>query len=156
MDAEVLNLLLNIGAASLVPMAGGIAAFVVQKLKMGALDLNTKRWEQTQLTINAAISSAEQGGKVGKLATSADKKKHAIELAKSLLAKQKIKIDDAVLSELVEANVWDVKNVSEAKVVPPVVVAPVVVPPIEPVNPIKPDVQPEVVKVGDVIENAVG
>jgi tRNA U34 5-carboxymethylaminomethyl modifying enzyme MnmG/GidA len=156
MDAEVLNLLLNIGAASLVPMAGGIAAFVVQKLKMGALDLNTKRWEQTQLTINAAIMSAEQGAKVGKLTTNADKKKHAMELAKTLLAKQKIKIEESVLSELVEANISSATSVVEAKVVPPVVVAPVVVPPIEPVNPIKPDVQPEVVKVGDVIENAVG
>jgi hypothetical protein len=156
MDAGVLTLLLSIGTASLVPMATSIAAYFGQKLKVGALDIRSKRWEQTELTINAAIKSAEQAGKVGALTTNADKKKHAMALAKTLLAKQKIKIDSDVLSELIEANIGEATSVVEAKVVPPVVVAPVVVPPIEPVNPIKPDVQPEVVKVGDVIENAVG
>ena len=156
MDAEVLNLLLNIGAASLVPMAGGIAAYFVQKLKMGALDIRSKRWEQTELTINAAIKSAEQQGKVGALTTNADKKKHAMALAKMLLAKQRIKIDNDVLSELIEANIGEATSVVEAKVVPPVVVAPVVTPAVEPVSPIKPDVQLAEVKVGDVIENAVG
>ena len=146
MNPEILNLLLNIGAASLVPMAGGIAAYFVQKLKMGALDINTKKWQQTQLTINAAILSAEQAGKVGALATSADKKKHAMELAKTLLAKQKIKVDDAVLSELIEASVSGATSIVETKVVPP----------IQPVSPISPNVQPTDIKVGDLIENAVG
>lgn len=152
MNEEVLNLLLNIGAASLVPMAGGIAAYVVQKLKMGALDLNTKRWEQTQLTINAAIKSAEQAGKVGTLATSGDKKKHAMELAKSLLAKQKIKVDEAVLSELIEANVWETKN-SKTEVKKEQEVKKEDLIPQEPI--IVPQPAPEI-KVGDIIENAVG
>jgi predicted RNA-binding protein len=144
MNPEILNLLLNIGAASLVPMAASIAAYFGQKLKVGALDINTKKWQQTQLIINAAIMSAQQGDKVGILATSTDKKKHAMELAKTLLAKQKIKIEEEVLSQLIEANVWETKN---APSVNPIVIPSAVIS--------QPEVVPEV-RVGDIINNAVG
>ena len=156
MNEGLLTLLLSIGTASLVPMATSIAAYFGQKLRVGALDIGGKKWEQAQLTINTAIKSAEQAGKVGTLATNIDKKKHAMALAKVLLAKQKIRMDDAVLSELIEANVWETKNAPEVK-------APTVEIKVDKAVETKVEVKPEVmpqpspeIKVGDVIENAQG
>ena len=107
MNEQVLNLLLNIGSASLIPLAGGLATLIVQKLKMQALNIKGDVWEKTQLAVKTAIFSAEQQGKNGKLATNYDKKAHAINLATKLLEKQKIKVDSDILSELVESNVWE-------------------------------------------------
>jgi hypothetical protein len=77
-------------------------------------------------------------------------------LAKVLLAKQKIRMDDAVLSELIEANVWETKNAPEVK-------APTVEIEVDKAVETKVEVKPEVmpqpspeIKVGDVIENAQG
>jgi len=106
MNEQVLNLLLNIGSASLIPLAGGLAAVIVQKLKMQSLNIKGDVWEKTQLAVKTAIFSAEQQGKNGKLATNNSKKAHAIKLAESLLKKQKIKVDPDILSELIESNVW--------------------------------------------------
>ena len=106
MNEQVLNLLLNIGSASLIPLAGGLAAVIVQKLKMQALNIKGDVWEKTQLAVKTAIFSAEQQGKSGKLATNNSKKAHAIKLATKLLEKQKIRVDPDILAELVESNVW--------------------------------------------------
>jgi len=107
MDTGVLNLLLGIGSALLIPVAGGVAKFINQKLQMQALVIKDNIWEKTQLAVKTAIFSAEQQGKNGKLATNYDKKAHAINLATKLLEKQKIKVDSDILSELVESNVWE-------------------------------------------------
>ena len=107
MNEQVLNLLLNIGSASLIPLAGGLAAVIVQRLKMQALNIKGDVWEKTQLAVKTAIFSAEQQGKSGKLTTNINKKAHAIKLATKLLEKQKIKVDPDILSELVESNVWE-------------------------------------------------
>jgi len=103
---NIINILLTMASASLIPIATGVGAFVVQKLKMQALNIKGDIFEKTQLAVKTAIFSAEQGGKSGKLATNGNKKAHAIKLATKLLEKQKIKVDPDILSELVESNVW--------------------------------------------------
>jgi len=74
-----------------------------------------------------------------------------MELAKTLLAKQKIKVDDAVLSELIEANVWETKNskieVKKEEIKENLIPQKPSIVPLEPASEIK---------VGDVIENAQG
>ena len=152
MNEQLLNLLLNIGSASLIPLAGGVATFLIQKLKMNALNIKGDVWEKTQLAVKTAVFSAEQRGKSGKLTTNNSKKNHALALAKALLKKQKIKVDPAVLSELIEANVW------EEMTVPEMIVAPIA----ESKEELQDNAKPEVPKtelpsdfVGEVIE-AVG
>jgi len=103
---SIINILLAMASASLIPIATGVGAFVVQKLKMQALNIKGDIFEKTQLAVKTAIFSAEQQGKSGKLATNNSKKAHAIKLATKLLEKQKIKVDPDILSELVESNVW--------------------------------------------------
>jgi len=139
MNEQILNLLLSIGSASLIPLAGGVATFLVQKLKMQALNIKGNIWEKTQLAVKTAIFSAEQQGKNGKLATNNDKKSHAIKLATKLLQKQKIKVDPDVLSELVESNIWESLQVV-------VDVPTVIIPPIEK------KITPEI-KVEEVVES---
>jgi len=104
---NIINILLTMASASLIPIATGVGAFVVQKLKMQALNIKGDIFEKTQLAVKTAIFSAEQGGKSGKLATNGNKKAHAIKLATKLLEKQKIRVDPDILSELVESNVWE-------------------------------------------------
>ena len=116
MNEQVLNLLLNIGSASLIPLAGGLAAVIVQRLKMQALNIKGDVWEKTQLAVKTAIFSAEQQGKSGKLTTNINKKAHAIKLTTKLLEKQKIKVDPDILSELIESSVWE-EMTAPAKVV---------------------------------------
>jgi hypothetical protein len=104
---NIINILLTMASASLIPIATGAGAFVVQKLKMQALNIKGDVFNKTQLAVKTAIFSAEQQGKSGKLTTNSSKKDHATKLAKKLLEKQKIKVDPDVLSELIEANVWE-------------------------------------------------
>ena len=113
MEAGVLNLLLGIGSALLIPIAGSTAKFVSQRLQMQSLKIKGDVWEKTQLVVKTAIYSAEQRGKSGKLTTNISKKNHALKLAKVLLDKQKIKVDPGVLSELIEANIWEEMSSSE-------------------------------------------
>ena len=143
MDERILNLLLNIGSASLIPIAGAIAAWVGQKLKMQALNIKGDIFEKTQMAVKTAIFSAEQQGKTRKLSTSANKKDFAMKLAKKLLEAQKIKVNDGILSELVEAGVWE--SLPE-----------VIIPEPLPIDiPKKTEEAPEI-KVGDIIQPAVG
>ena len=110
---SIINILLTMASASLVPIATGVGAFVVQKLKMNALNIKGDIFEKTQLAVRTAIFSAEQRGKSGKLATNNSKKAHATKLAQKLLKKQNIKIDPEVLSELIESNVWSEMSAPE-------------------------------------------
>jgi len=103
--ASLYALALQIGTLILVPVAGALGTVAVQKIKLNAQKIKGDIWQQALMVVNTAVLSTEQKGKAGVLASS-DKKKHAMNIAKAMLKSKKIKVDEDVLSEMIEAQVW--------------------------------------------------
>jgi hypothetical protein len=137
MDPTVLALLVQIGTALFVPIAGALglawSAVAAQKIKMNAMKIKSDTWDTTKMIVNTAILSTEKQAKSG-VVKKGDKKSYAMKVAKRILNSKKIKVDDDILSELIEGQIDEVVPETPpvvAPVVPPVVAAtpaPVVTP----------------------------
>jgi hypothetical protein len=112
MDGGLLALLIGLGGAALTPVAIAIGKFVSQAVQLQTLKLGNSNFKEIQLIVTTAVSSSQQLALSGQLGggTGFDKKANAIKVAKKLLEKRKIKVDDDILSELIEAQVWDAIN----------------------------------------------
>lgn len=107
MSEQISSLLYQLGVASLVPIGAILTALgklMVQKIQLQSLKIRGENWEETRLILRTAVMSAE---KQLQLAAGSDKKKKATEIAKKLFKQRKIEMADDVLSELIEAQVWD-------------------------------------------------
>ena len=104
MDFTVIwTLVQQIAVVSLVPIAGALGTWLVQKIKLQSLNIKGDKWEKIKLISKVSVQSSEQQFKANKIS---DKKAHAIATAKRLLNDNGIKIDDDLLSELIESEVW--------------------------------------------------
>lgn len=115
---ELWKLIGQIGVVLLVPIAGALGAILVQKIKLQALNIKGDVWEKTKLITKISVQSAEQQGKVKEIP---DKKIYALGVAKKLLKAENIKLDDTLLSEIIESEVWETLNSPKANPVPSVV-----------------------------------
>lgn len=144
MDPSVIALLVQLATALFIPIAGVLGTVAVQKIKLNALNIKGKTWENTKLIINTAVMATEKQAKSGVVKKS-DKKEYAMGIAAKMLESKGIKIDKDILSEMIEAQVWEVITPT-VPVVPPVA-TPVVPPVVEPVPaPVVPPVIPPVVE----------
>jgi hypothetical protein len=116
MEAGVLALILALGGAALTPVAIAIGKFTSQAIQLQTLKLGNSNFEQIKLIVSTAVSSSQQLANSGQLNGNSgmDKKANATAVAKRLLEKRKIKVDDDILSQLIEAQVWDAINASPA------------------------------------------
>jgi hypothetical protein len=119
MDA-IWSVLADIGRALLVPIAGavgvGMAFLIGQKIKLQSLKINGDTWATVQAICKTAVQSAQQqlyGG------TNAAKKAFAVEFATARLKARNIKFDADLVSDMIEAQVWDVKYASTLLDLPP-------------------------------------
>jgi hypothetical protein len=143
MDPSVIALLVQIGTALFVPIAGALglawSAVAAQKIKLNNLKIKGEKWETTKEIVDTAILATEKQAKSG-VVKKEDKKAYAMQVANRLLDSKKIKVDDDILSELIEAHIDEVLT-------PPLVAQPmvtVVVPPVVP--PVVETVAPPVVE----------
>ena len=65
MDPSVIALLVQIGTALFIPIAGALGLVMVQKIKLNALNIKGKTWDTTKLIINTAIMATEKQSKTG-------------------------------------------------------------------------------------------
>lgn len=134
MDPSVIALLVQIGTALFVPIAGALglawSAVAAQKIKMNSMKIKNDAWETTKEIADTAILATEKQHKNG-VVKKEDKKSYAMKVARRLLDSKKIKVDDDILSELIEAHIDEVLT-PPAPVVLPVVlpIVPPVVPPV--------------------------
>ena len=130
MDTSVIALLVQIGTALFIPIAGALGLVMVQKIKLNALNIKGKTWDTTKLIINTAIMATEKQSKTG-VVKKEDRKAYAMGVAARMLTSKGIKLDEDILSEMIEAQVWEVITPA-VPVVPPsvTVVVPPVVPPV--------------------------
>jgi len=107
MSEQLSSLLYQVGLALLVPLGIIVTAWgklIQQKIQLRALQIKGDRWGETQTIVQTAIMSAEKQLKLG---SGSNKKDHAMKVAKKLLKNHKIKLEDDILSEMIEAQVWD-------------------------------------------------
>jgi hypothetical protein len=104
MDAGILALLLTVGGAVLTPIGIAIGKFVSQAIQLQTLKLGNSQWKEIDLITKVAVSSAEQMSNSGQIT---DRKEYATQLSKKMLVGKKIKVDEDILSSLIEAQVWD-------------------------------------------------
>lgn len=126
MNDQLWGLIVAIGMGSLVPIFTALGKLTVQKIQLQALNIKGDQWEKTKLIVNAAIMSSEQQYKAGMIK---DRKQHAIAVSQKMLSQRKLKIDDDILSEMIESQVWETLSSNEkpepvAVVQPPMVVIP--------------------------------
>jgi hypothetical protein len=114
MPDYIWQLLYQIGIVSIVPLAGALAAVLIQKIKLQSLSITESTWEKIKIVVKIAVESSEQQYKAD-TSKAFDRKTHAVEIAKKMLSDKKIKFDDDLLSEMIEAQVWDSKNSPDAK-----------------------------------------
>lgn len=107
MNETLWRIIEAISAVALVPFIGFLTTLWIQKIKLQNQQIKGDTWEKTKLIVKIAVESAEQQYKAKLII---DRKIHAINVAKKLLVKEKIKIDDDLLSELIESTVWDTIN----------------------------------------------
>lgn len=91
-------------ALPLTTLFGFLVNLLIQKIKLNNLNIKGDKWEQTKFIAAVSVQSAEQQHNSG---TILDKKSHAMETAKKLLKEKKIPLDDDLLSELIESEVWE-------------------------------------------------
>ena len=107
MSEQLSSLLYQVGLALLVPLGIIVTAWgklIQQKIQLRALEIKGSRWEEIQIIMQTAVMSTEKQFKLG---NSANKKSHALAVAKRLLQRSKITLADDILSELIEAQVWN-------------------------------------------------
>jgi len=120
MSEQLSSLLYQVGLALLVPLGIIVTAWgklIQQKIQLRALEIKGSRWDEIQIIMQTAVMSTEKQFKLG---SSSNKKNHALAVAKRLLQKSKIKLDDDVLSELIEAQVWNTFDAPVNNVVSPI------------------------------------
>jgi len=118
MDSNIWKLITDVGAVLLVPLASALGAILVQRIKLQSLKIKGDIWEKTKLITKISVQSAEQQGRGENIP---DKKVYALGIAKKLLKAENIKLDDALLSEIIESEVWETLNSPKANPVPSVV-----------------------------------
>jgi hypothetical protein len=110
MPDSIWQLIYQIGLVFLVPIAGALASLIIQQIqeiKLKSLKIVENTWEKTKLIVKSAVESSEQQYKAGMIT---DRKAHALEVSKRMLKDRKIKFDETLLSELIEAQVWNSFN----------------------------------------------
>lgn len=114
MDSGILALILALGGAALTPVAIAIGKFTSQAIQLQTLKLGNSNFEQIKLIVCAAVSNSQQMASSGQLSSNSgiDKKANAMAVAKKMLEKRKIKVDEDILSQLIEAQVWDAVTVT--------------------------------------------
>jgi hypothetical protein len=119
MDSGLLALLVTLGGAALTAPAYAIGKILSQQIQLQASKLGNSKWEAINDITKTAVLSAEQ-----QISDNRAKKAYAMQLARKLLDAKKIKLDDTLLSPLIEAQIPQVTDSGSPVVAPPVVVAP--------------------------------
>jgi len=132
MDQQLLDLLISIGSVSLVPLAGGLVTIIINKIKLQSIQVKGDVWEKAKMVVKVSVLATEQKYQSGQLG-GGGRKKSALENSKRMLESKKIKIDDDILSEMIEAEIWGSLNSPQAQVIstvisPAIIPAPVDVP----------------------------
>ena len=104
---SIWNLIYQVGVISIVPIAGALATSIIYKIKLQSLSITTNTWEKVKVIVKIAVESSEQQYNSGAIV---DRKAHALDVAKMMIAKRKLKFDEDMLSELIEAQVWSSLN----------------------------------------------
>lgn len=125
MSEGILALLIALGGAIFTPIAIAIGKFASQAIQLQTLKLGNTKWEEINLIAKIAVTSSEQLA-ASKQIEPNDKKEYAMKLAKEILKDKKIKVDDVLLSPLIEAQVWETINSQElpVEIVPVALVSP--------------------------------
>lgn len=109
MNETLWRILEAISGVAIVPLMGFLTTLLIQKIKLQSQKIKGSKEEEIKLTVALAVSASEQLYKAGKIN---DRKEHAISTVKKILGKKKLNIDDDLLSELIEAEVWNSMNSS--------------------------------------------
>jgi hypothetical protein len=107
MNEQIWTLIAQLGTVALVPLAGFLSTLLIQQIKLSTMQIKGTTLDSLKLITAVSVQGAQQKFKAGMIK---DKKAAAMETAKKLCEKQKIKITDDLLSELIESGVWDELN----------------------------------------------
>jgi len=116
MDVSMWTLIQQIGMVFLVPIAGALGVLIVQKIKLAGMQVKDGIWESIKLIVKTAVFASEQKFKAGMIT---NRKENAMRMSKKFLADKKIKIDEDLLSELIEAEVGELKVILPIQVIQP-------------------------------------
>jgi hypothetical protein len=109
MDASLWILIQQIGMVLLVPIAGALGTLLVQKIRLASMQIKGTTWEDTKLIIKSSVFASEQKFKAGMIE---DKKGNAMQMSKKLLLKRKIGMDEDLLSDLIEAELGELRAIN--------------------------------------------
>jgi len=112
MDAGLTNLLIALGTAIGIPVAGALGTLGVKAIQLQTLKLGDKNFANKREAATIGVFTAEQLAKSGAIPKE-ERKSKALEVAQSMLKEKKVKYDPDTLGAIIEAVVWqDTPSVS--------------------------------------------
>lgn len=108
MQDQLLQAFLTTAIEVLVPIAlAALIPWVVQQLRLLKSQISGEKFKFAVETVSMFVSAAEQNGLIGALSDiGAEKKQWVLEQVQAELSKHGVKIDVAVISNIIEAEVY--------------------------------------------------
>jgi hypothetical protein len=111
MDAGIVALLVSVGGAVFIPAATAAGKLLSQAIQVQTLKIGNAHWDEINAATSIAVAASEQMAKAGQISLSA-RKDNAMKVARGILDAKKVKLDDTLLSPLIEAKVGDASGVA--------------------------------------------